>query len=57
MSLTAELAAFRAEFMGAAPPEIRDAMGRADLDLAASGVTERAPKALCSHVARGCPTS
>jgi peroxiredoxin len=45
MSLTSELAAFRAEFMGAAPPEIRDAMGRADLELAASGLTERALKA------------
>lgn len=45
MSLTSELAAFRAEFMGAAPPQIRDAMTRADLDLAASGITERALKA------------
>jgi peroxiredoxin len=45
MSLTSELAAFRAEFMGAAPPEIRDAMGRADLELAASGITDRALRA------------
>lgn len=45
MSLTSALAAFRAEFMGAAPPEIRDAMGRADLKLAASGIAERALKA------------
>ena len=45
MSLTSELAAFRAEFMGAAPPEIRDAMNRADLELAASGIAERALKA------------
>jgi peroxiredoxin len=45
MSLTAELAAFRAEFMGAAPPEIRDAMGRADLELASSGIAERALQA------------
>ena len=45
MSLTSELAAFRADFMGAAPPEIRDAMGRADLELAASGITEQALKA------------
>jgi peroxiredoxin len=45
MSLTADLATFRAEFMGAAPSEIRDAMGRADLELAASGITDRALKA------------
>eukprot|EP01040_Poterioochromonas_malhamensis_P023633 gene23633-29034_t len=31
--------------MGAAPPEIRDAMARADLELAASGVAEQALKA------------
>ena len=45
MSLTSELAAFRADFMDAAPPEIRDAMGRADLELAASGIAEQALKA------------
>jgi len=45
MSLTSELAAFRATFMGAAPPEIRDAMARADLALAASGIAEQALKA------------
>lgn len=45
MSLTSELAAFRAEFMGAAPPEIRDAMAQADFALAASGLAERALKA------------
>lgn len=45
MSLTSELAAFRADFMGAAPPKIRDAMGQADLELAQSGITERALKA------------
>ncbi len=45
MSLTLELASLRAEFMGAAPPDIRDAMARADLELAASGIAERALKA------------
>lgn len=45
MSLTSELAAFRGAFMGAAPVEVRDAMARADLELAASGITERALKA------------
>lgn len=45
MSLTSELAAFRAKFMDATPPEIRDAMSRADIELAASGIIERALKA------------
>jgi thiol-disulfide isomerase/thioredoxin len=45
MSLNTELAAFRAHFMGKVPPEIRAAMDRADLDLAASGITDRALKA------------
>ena len=44
MSLKAELETFRAEFMNKVPTEIRDAMVRADLDLAASGITQRALK-------------
>lgn len=42
MSLAAELAAFRAEFMGRVPADIRDAMMRADLALSASGIAARA---------------
>ncbi len=45
MSLKADLAAFRAAFMGKVPPEIRAVMDRADLDLAASGIADRALKA------------
>ena len=45
MSLTSELAALRAKFRNAAPIEIRDAMDRAELDLASSGMMERALKA------------
>jgi peroxiredoxin len=45
MSLKAELDTFRAEFMGQGPPEIRDAMVRADMELAASGITQSALKA------------
>jgi peroxiredoxin len=45
MSLKTELDAFRSEFMAQVPPEIRDAMIRADLDLAASGISQRALKA------------
>jgi peroxiredoxin len=45
MSLKAELDAFRAEFMAGVPPEIREAMTQADMDLAASGITQRAMKA------------
>jgi peroxiredoxin len=45
MSLKAELDAFRAEFMAKVPPEIRDAMVRADMELAASGIARRALKA------------
>jgi peroxiredoxin len=45
MSLKAELDAFRSEFMAQAPPEIRDAMVRADMELAASGTAQRALKA------------
>jgi peroxiredoxin len=45
MTLKAQLDAFRSEFMAKAPPEIREAMTRADMDLAASGITRRAIKA------------
>jgi peroxiredoxin len=45
MSLAAELADFRQSFMGKVPAEVRDAMMRADMALAASGITERAVKA------------
>jgi peroxiredoxin len=45
MSLKTELAAFHAHFMGKVPPEIRAVMDRADLDLAASGITDRTLKA------------
>lgn len=45
MTLAAELAEFRKAFMIKVPPEIREAMGRADLALAASGIAERAAKA------------
>ena len=42
MSLKEELAARKAEFMGKAPPEIREAMMRADQELHASGIVGRA---------------
>jgi peroxiredoxin len=45
MSLKNELDAFRNDFMGKVPPEIREAMIRADLELAASGIMQRALKA------------
>lgn len=45
MTLAAELSAFRESFMSKAPPDIRAAMERADLALAASGLTQRALKA------------
>ena len=45
MSLKNELESFRAEFMTKVPAEIREAMTRADLSLAASGITDRALKA------------
>ena len=45
MMLADELAAFRQTFMTKAPPEIRDAMARADLALDGSGIAERAAKA------------
>ncbi|WP_435416853.1 peroxiredoxin-like family protein [Parerythrobacter aurantius] len=44
-SLASDLAAFRAEFMGKVPAEIRDAMERADAELLASGIVEKALKA------------
>ena len=45
MSLKAELDAFRSEFMAQVAPEVRDAMVRADMELAASGIAQRALKA------------
>ena len=45
MLLSTELNAFRAEFMEKVPDAIRDAMTKADLALAAGGITERALKA------------
>lgn len=45
MSLKAELDGFRTEFMARVPPEIRNAMTQADLELAASGITKMALKA------------
>jgi peroxiredoxin len=45
MSLQSELAEFRSSFMTQIPAEIREAMARADLALAASGITQRALKA------------
>ena len=45
MSLKAELDAFRSELMAHVPPEVRDAMVRADMELAASGIAQRALKA------------
>lgn len=45
MSLKAELDAFRSELMAQLPPEIREAMVRADTELAASGIAQRALKA------------
>lgn len=45
MTLKEELDAFRAEFMAKASPEIRDAMTRADTELAAAGITSHALKA------------
>jgi peroxiredoxin len=45
MSLKAELDAFRSEFMAHVPPEVRDAMVRADMEVAASGIAQRALRA------------
>jgi peroxiredoxin len=44
MSLAAELAEFRTAFMTKVPAEIREAMTRADLELAISSITARALK-------------
>lgn len=44
-TLKAELDAFRSEFMTKVPPQIRDAMTSADMELAASGIAKRAIKA------------
>ncbi len=45
MTLKAELDAFRSEFMTKVPPEIREAMTGADMELAASGIARQAIKA------------
>lgn len=45
MSLKAELDAFRADFMANVPAEIREAMERADMELAASDVLQHALRA------------
>ncbi|MBI1250600.1 MAG: redoxin domain-containing protein [Alphaproteobacteria bacterium] len=45
MTLASDLRDFRQSFMTKAPPGVRDAMARADLALAASGIADRAAKA------------
>ena len=45
MSLKTELDAFRADFLARVPAEVREAMERADMELAASGILERGLKA------------
>jgi hypothetical protein len=45
MSLKAELDAFRSDLMAKVSPEIREAMARADRELAVSGAAHRALKA------------
>jgi peroxiredoxin len=45
MSLQSELDAFRSEFMANVTPEVRDAMVRADMEWAVSGIAQRALKA------------
>jgi len=45
MQLKKALDGFQAEFMAKAPPEVREALTRADLDLAAAGVVDAALKA------------
>ena len=45
MQLKNALDGFQAEFMAKAPPEVREALARADLDLAAAGVVDGALKA------------
>jgi len=44
MSLREELDAFRADYMKTVPPDIRETMERADMQLAASGIVQRALK-------------
>ena len=46
MSLKAELDAFRSEFVAHVPPEVRDAMVRADMELAASGHSAKSIESL-----------
>ncbi|HEV3201877.1 MAG TPA: hypothetical protein VGZ73_28465 [Bryobacteraceae bacterium] len=41
MSLKTELDVFRSEFMAHVPPEVCDAIVRADMELAASGIARR----------------
>ena len=45
MSLKADLDSFRSEFMAKVPAKIREAMAKADMELAASGIAQRAIKA------------
>ncbi|HTW48011.1 MAG TPA: peroxiredoxin-like family protein [Acidobacteriaceae bacterium] len=45
MSLKADLDSFRSDFMAKVPAEIREAMTSADMELAASGIAQRAVKA------------
>jgi peroxiredoxin len=45
MTLKKELDAFRSGFVAKVPPEVREAMVRADFELAASGISRRALKA------------
>jgi peroxiredoxin len=45
VSLKSELDAFRSEFMAKVPAEVRESMVRADLELTASGVAQRALRA------------
>jgi peroxiredoxin len=45
MSLKTELDAFRSDFMAKVSPEIREAMAQADMELAVSGIAQRALKA------------
>ena len=44
MSLQAELDAFRVDYMKAAPPEVREAMEEAEMQLVTSGLAQRALK-------------
>jgi peroxiredoxin len=45
MTLKEELDAFRLSFMAKAPSEVREAMSRADMELAASGIAQHGVKA------------